>query len=116
MEESILKDVKKQIGIAYSNHDFDPDVLMAINTVLFDLHQMGIVNDTFAVDDERKTWDAILLKEDQINLYALKTWVALKVKMIFDPPTSSVLAQAIRDNIDELTWRIYITENYVGEI
>lgn len=116
MEGSILEDVKKQIGIASSNHDFDPDVLMAVNTVLFDLHQMGIVNDDFTVGTDSKTWSEILLREDQVNLHALKTWVALKAKMIFDPPTSSVLAQAIRDNLDELTWRIYITENYVGEI
>ena len=116
MDGSILVDVKKQIGVAISNHDFDQDILMAINTVLFTLHQMGIVIDNFTVENESKTWTEILLREDQINLHALKTWVALKAKMIFDPPTSSVLAQALRDNIDELTWRIYITENYVGEI
>ena len=116
MDGSILNDVKKQIGIAIQNTDFDQDLIIHINTVLFILWQMGIVIDDFQIADNTTTWPQILLNPEQIVLSALKTWVALKTKMIFDPPTSSVLAQAINANIDELTWRIYITENYIGEI
>ena len=116
MDTSILNDVKKQIGIALSNTDFDQDLIIHINTVLFILWQMGILNDDYQISSNADTWSKILLNPDQIVLSALKTWVALKTKLIFDPPTSSVLTQAINANIDELTWRIYITENYVGEI
>jgi len=116
MDGSILNDVKKQIGIAPSNTDFDKDLIININTVLFILWQMGIVKDDFTIKDNTATWESILLNPEQIAIQAMKTWVALKTKMIFDPPTSSILEQAINANIDELTWRIYITENYVGEI
>ena len=116
MDGSILNDVKKQIGIAEANTDFDKDLIININTVLFTLWQMGIIKDDFSIEDNTATWESILLNPEQIAIQAMKTWVALKTKMIFDPPTSSVLQQAINANIDELTWRIYITENYVGEI
>lgn len=116
MDGSILNDVKKQIGIAEANTDFDKDLVIHINTVLFILWQMGVVKDDFTITDNKNTWNSILLNPEQIAIEAMKTWVALKTKMIFDPPTSSVLAQAVNANIDELTWRIYITENYIGEI
>lgn len=116
MDGSILNDVKKQIGIAPVNTDFDKDLIIHINTVLFILWQMGVVTDNFAIENNTATWESILLNPDQIAIQAMKTWVALKTKMIFDPPTSSVLQQAINANIDELTWRIYVTENYIGEI
>lgn len=116
MDGSILNDVKKQIGIAEANTDFDKDLIININTVLFTLWQMGIIKDNFSIEDNTATWESILLNPEQIAIQAMKTWVALKTKMIFDPPTSSVLQQAINANIDELTWRIYITENYIGEI
>lgn len=115
MKEKILQSVKKIIGIASNNTDFDIDLLMHINTVIFILKQMGIVkNDEFYID-HNSTWESILTS-DQFNLYAIKSWTALKVRMLFDPPTSSVLADAINTNLKELEWRIYITENYIGEI
>lgn len=116
MDGSILNDVKKQIGIAPGNTDFDKDLIININTVLFILWQMGIIVDNFTIEDNTTTWESILLNPEQVALQPMKTWVALKTKMIFDPPTSSVLKEAINANIEELTWRIYVTENYIGEI
>lgn len=116
MDESILDSVKKLLGVARCNADFDQDIIIHINSVLFILSQMGIVKtEDFEVTDESKSWSDILTS-DQFNLFALKTWVGLKVRMLFDPPASSILAEAINSNIKELEWRIYITENYIGEI
>lgn len=116
MNESIYESVKKLIGIGCSE-DFDQDLIIHINTVLFILNQAGIVNDDYAIgsDSLDKTW-ADILREDQVDLHAIVTYVALKVRMIFDPPTSGTLADAIKNNLAELEWRLYITENYVGEI
>lgn len=115
MTDSILNSVKKILGISEKNKDFDQDIIIHINTVLFILWQMGIAKEPASVFDPSTTWGDILT-EDQLNLHAVKTWVALKVRMLFDPPTSSILAEAINSNLKELEWRIYITENYVGEI
>lgn len=116
MNDSVLDSVKKIIGISASNTDFDQDLIIHLNTVLFILSQMGIVKtDNFEVTDNTSKWSDIL-SSDQFNLFAVKSWTALKVRMLFDPPTSSILAEAINTNLKELEWRIYITENYIGEI
>lgn len=116
MDGSILNDVKKLIGIYETNTDFDKDLIIDINSVLFDMWQMGIVVDDYSISDNKKMWSNILLNPENMAMGPLKTWVALKVKMIFDPPTSSILAEAYRENLKEMEWRIYITENYIGEI
>ena len=116
MNDSILNSVKKLIGISETNTDFDQDLIIHINSVLFILSQMGIIKKAaFEVTDDTKKWSDILV-HDQLNLFAIKSWTALKVRMLFDPPTSSILAEAVNANLKELEWRIYITENYVGEI
>ena len=116
MDGSILDDVKKQIGIYITNTDFDEALIMAINSVLFNMYQMGIVVPNYSISDSTTTWSSILVNPENLAMDTLKTWVGLKVKMIFDPPTSSILAEAIRENLKEMEWRLYITENYVGEI
>lgn len=116
MNDSILDSVKKLIGIAASNTDFDQDLIIHINTVLFILKQMGIIKISFhGIEDNDSKWKDYLTS-DQLNIYAIKSWVGLKVRMLFDPPTSSILAEAMNTNLKELEWRIYISENYVGEI
>lgn len=116
MDGSILDDVKKQIGIYITNTDFDEPLIMAINSVLFSMYQMGIVVPNYSISDSTTTWSSVLVNPENLAMDTLKTWVGLKVKMIFDPPTSSILAEAIRENLKEMEWRLYITENYVGEI
>lgn len=115
MDSSILDDVKKIIGVHSTDDDFDQDIIIDINTVLFALNQMGIGKEGYMVKDVQDTW-ADFIKPNEVNLFALKTWVGLKVKSIFDPPTSAVLAEALEKSIKEYEWRMYITENYVGEI
>ena len=111
MEISILDSIKEVIGIDERNTDFDKDLVLAINAVLF------IADENYKINDNTKMWSDILLHGITPDaLSAMIEWAALKTKMLFDPPTSSVLAQAIKDNISELEWRAFITNNYVGEI
>lgn len=114
----ILDDVKRIVGSDPSYTDFDRDLVIHTNTALFALNQMGIGVPGFEIVTGNEKWSEFLESNDihQINLHAVKTWVGLKVRMIFDPPTSSILAEAINQNLKEWEWRIYITENYVGEI
>lgn len=116
MQGVILYDVKKQIGIDELNDDFDKDLIVCINSSLFILEQLGVgKRGVFITLNGNQTW-ADFLMSDQLNLRAVKEWVSLKVKMMFDPPTSSILKQTYDETLRELEWRIYITENYVGEI
>ena len=117
MNNSILTTVKEVIGIDSSNRDFDNDLVIAINAVLFILYQEGLTDENYKITGYDKTWADILL--NGITPEALSSiieWTGLKTKMLFDPPTSSILADAIKNNIAELEWRAFITNNYVGEI
>ena len=117
MDDSILETIKDQIGIDRKNTDFDRDLIMAINPVLFILFQEGLTVENYEIRDNTTTWDQILLKgEHPVALNVMIKWAGLRTKMLFDPPTSSILRDAIKANIDELEWRGFITNNYVGEI
>ena len=117
LDESILDTVKDIIGIDRKNYDFDRDLVLAINAVLAILHQEGIADKYYTISDNTKTWRDILLKEETPEAISMiQQWVGMRTKLLFDPPTSSVLNQALQDSIAELEWRSYITNNYVGEI
>lgn len=101
---SILTDVKKMLGIEEEYTQFDQDILIHINTVLNILAQMGVTyaNDEF-VQDKTTTWDSLIVKGD-LNL--IKSYMFLKVRLLFDPPQSSALIEVINKQITELEWRI----------
>lgn len=117
MSDSILQTVKDQIGIDRKNVDFDRDLIMCVNPILYILYQEGLTDDNYEIQDDTATWDQILLDEKTPEaLNVMVKWVGLRTKLLFDPPTSSVLLQALKDQAAELEWRAFITNNYVGEI
>ena len=117
MSDSILQTVKDQIGIDRKNVDFDPDLIMCINPILYILYQEGLTDDNYEIQDDTTTWDQILLNEKTPEaLNVMVKWVGLRTKILFDPPTSSTLLQALKESAAELEWRAFITNNYVGEI
>ena len=88
--DSILTSIKKLLGIAEECEDFDTDLILHINSVFMILTQMGIgPKEGFSIEDDSATWDDFLL--DSKNLDAVKTYVHLKVKLVFDPSASSVV-------------------------
>lgn len=115
MDDSILYDIKKLLGIAQEYDAFDQDLIMHINSALSILIQQGIGKPNFCITCGDNTWRDFL-QDTQVNLHSVKTWMGLKVRMLFDPPISSLISAAINENLKELEWRMYITENYVGEI
>lgn len=111
MEDSILLSVKKVLGVAIEDEAFDLDILTAINTILMAIRQFGVgKQETFNVVDANSKWSDFADKID--DLAALKTYVELRVRLIFDPPSSSTMIDVIKETIKECEWRIYITENY----
>lgn len=111
MEDSILLSVKKVLGVAIEDEAFDLDILTAINTILMAIRQFGVgKQESFNVVDANSKWSDFADKID--DLAALKTYVELRVRLIFDPPSSSAMIDVIKETIKECEWRIYITENY----
>ena len=111
---SILTDVKKMLGIGEDYTQFDLDIIIHINTVLNILAQLGVTyaNDEL-VQDKTTTWDSLIVSGD-LNL--IKSYVYLKVRLLFDPPQSSSLIEVMNRQITELEWRINWTmESTVDE-
>ena len=107
MSESILTSIKKLLGIAEDYTHFDADVLMHINMAFMVLYQLGVGNTPFRITDKSSTWSDFL--GDATDLEGVKTYIYLKVKLVFDPPQSSAAMEAIKQNIAELEWRLNVT-------
>ena len=106
MADSILTNVKKLLGIDETYTAFDADILMHINTAFGTLNQLGIGPvDGFMIEDKTATWDDF---QTDIRKNGLKTYVVLKVRMLFDPPTTSYLIEAMQNQIRELEVRLSI--------
>lgn len=107
MEQSILKSVKKVLGIDVYYTEFDPDIMLFASSALSDLNQIGIgPSGGLTVDDDSVMWDALGLPENMLNL--AKACVCLKVRMMFDPPTTSFTQDAMNKQIEEKMWRLSI--------
>ena len=76
---------------------------MHINTVFFTLCQLGATEEPFVISGPDETWDEFHADTD---LEAVKTYVYLKCRMYFDPPTNSALISAINEQIKELEVRL----------
>jgi len=107
ISESILESTKKVLGLDADNTDFDVDVLMHINSVFSTLQQLGIgPEEGFAIEDDTAVWSDFLEEVKLLN--NVKTYVYLRVRMLFDPPTTSFAIDAMRKQIEELEWRINV--------
>lgn len=105
--DSILTSIKKLLGIEEEYTQFDSDVIMHINTVFLNLTQLGVgPAEGFLIEDDSATWDDFI--GDSNQLQAVKTYVYLKVKLLFDPPLSSSVTESINRIISELEWRLNV--------
>lgn len=110
MTQSILTSTKKILGLSDDYTPFDVDIVMHINSVFSTLHQLGIgPADGFMIEDKVPTWTDFLADDPRFN--SVKTYVCLRVRLLFDPPTTSYLIDALKHQVEELEWRL----NVVGE-
>jgi len=107
MEPSILTSTKKVLGIAETYTVFDMDIITFINTAFSILNQLGVGPvDGFFIEDESAEWEDFDVPANQLNL--VRTYVFLKVRMLFDPPATSFLISAMTDQLKEYEWRLNI--------
>lgn len=103
--ESILTSIKKLLGIAEDYKHFDTDIIIYINGVFMALSQIGVgPKGGYSISSEMETWDAFL--GDAANLEAVKSYVYIKVRLLFDPPTNSSVLEALKKQADEYEWRL----------
>lgn len=107
MQESILTSIKKMLGIAEDYKHFDADIIMHINTVFMVLMQLGVGPETgFSISDDSAVWGDFLNSSKQLE--AVKSYIYLRVKMLFDPPTSGTVTQSTENLISELAFRLNV--------
>lgn len=104
---SILDIEKKMLGIELDDNAFDDELLVYINGIVMTLHQLGVgIDRNFYVVDNTTTWDKLLGNRD--DLQAVKTYIYLKLRQQFDPPTNSFVLTSIEKQIVELEWRLNV--------
>ena len=115
LEEKILSSIKKVLGLNDGVTVFDTDIVIHINTVFANLTQMGVgpqndegKNIGFKISTGNEVWGDFT--SNDILIENVKTYVYIKVKMVFDPPTSSALIDAYNAQAKELEWRLYTQE------
>ena len=113
--DSILTSIKKLLGIAEDYDHFNEDIVMHINTAFLDLVQIGIgPTNGFFIEDDSATWSDFL--PDTHNLFeAAKTYVYLKVRLLFDPPLNSTVIDVIKRSVDELAFRLNVAAESTTE-
>lgn len=107
--ESILTSIKKLLGITEDYDHFDADIIMHINTVFTILNQLGVgPSEGFRIEDDTTTWDDYI-STDNLLFDSVKSYIHLRVKLLFDPPQSSGTTESYNRIINELEWRLNVT-------
>lgn len=110
MGVSILNSIKQQLGIEESDTAFDMDITMLINSALANLHQLGIGPlNGFRIQDASAQWDHFMGDDPRLNM--VQPFVFMRVRRVFDPPTTAHMLAALKDEIEELTWRIEVSRH-----
>lgn len=107
--ESILTSIKKLLGISEDYTQFDADIIMHINTVFLNLTQLGVGPESgFSIEDDNTYWEDFIDIKNNSQLQAVKSYMYLKVKLLFDPPLSSAVIESTNRMISELEWRLNV--------
>ena len=105
--DSILTSIKKMLGIQEDYEHFDTDLILHINSVLMTVTQIGVgPAEGFAIQDKTAVWADLTNDEKKLN--SVKSFVYLKVKLLFDPPANSAAMQSLKELASEFEWRLNI--------
>lgn len=105
--DSILTSIKKLLGITEEYTHFDIDLIIHINSVFATLTQLGVgPSDGFVIVDSNDNWEQFT--NDNVLIESVKSYMYLKVKLLFDPPTSSAVIESYKQMINEFEWRLNV--------
>lgn len=105
---SILQTIKKLLGISESQTNFDTDIIVHINSALSTLTDLGVgPSEGFMITDDYSSWEEFI-PTDGKNFEMVKSYIYLRVKLLFDPPLSSSVLAAIERTISEFEWRLNV--------
>lgn len=103
--ESILTSIKKLHGIEEADTSFDTDIMFHINSAFMILCQLGVgPEEGFTIDDSTPKWTDYI--PNKFVAASVKSFVYIKVRLVFDPPASPTVVEALRESAKEYEWRI----------
>lgn len=111
LQTKILDDIKRPLGLEPDYDVYDAEILMHINGVFATLHQLGVgpKDNAVILETGDETWSSFFEKTIQgNNLANVRTYIYMKVRLIFDPPTTSFAITAMEKQIQEIEWRINV--------
>jgi hypothetical protein len=107
LEASILTSIKKNLNIEEDDTDFDQDIMLHINSVFTTLADVGVGDAAgFMIEDSSAEWDDFLAADPRLN--SVKTYIYLRVRLLFDPPQTSYLVDALKEQATEILWRLNV--------
>ncbi|NLB48621.1 MAG: hypothetical protein GX813_02090 [Erysipelotrichia bacterium] len=93
------------LGIQHNYEHFDPELILHINSVFMVLNQLGLGPSVgFFIVDYTSKWNQFL--DNSTNFEAIKNYTYLRVRILFDPPSSSFVLDAMERQIKEFEWRL----------
>jgi len=105
LNESILATIKKMLGLGTEYAPFDTDIIVMINSALMTLTQANVGPSTgFRITGMNELWSDFLTNE--VMLEGAKQYIYMKVKMVFDPPSSGTVMEALKSQSEETLWRL----------
>lgn len=107
--ESILNSIKQMLGITAEQTDFDDEIIIDINTTLNILHQIGIGKKGYSISGPKETWSDFLPEIQDTMM--VKTFVYMKVKLMFDPPLNATVIGSMEKQLSELEFRLLENHN-----
>lgn len=105
VNSSILLSVKKMLGPSADYDIFDPELIIHINSVFGTLHQLGVgPEEKFVITGDSELWSDFLTEGEEIE--EVKSYMYLRVRLLFDPPSSSFVLSSFKEQLKELEWRL----------
>ena len=105
MKDSILLSVKKMLGLTEEYDAFDLDIITHINSVFTILTQIGVgPSNGFMIEDKTAIWTNFI--KDMSLYHLVKSYMVLKVRLLFDPPMSSAVLECYKTQVNEYEWRL----------
>lgn len=101
---SIFSDVKQSLPISEEDDSFDEEILTNINSLFLDLNQIGLGPSNLFYIDQTTTWGEF--SDDKGLVNAVKDYIAIKVRIKFDPPSSSFVLSSYNEIANKMEWRL----------
>ena len=110
VKDSILDSLKQMVSIEKEYDVYDVDILININSIFSTLQQLGVgPTEGFSIDDSAAVWDDFLSGDKKIN--NVKSYMYLRLKLLFDPPPTSFALEAVKEQIKEMEWRLMVQKD-----